>query len=144
MIDVERSVVINRPPKDVFAFVSNLRNEPQFHTDVREATQTSKGPLGVGTTFDMRRTKPSMGVDRASARVIRFDPDREISFETHFGKMRPVRTYRVEPSGTGSKVTHRLQLQLSGGWRIMSFMMRRMVAKSWDRFLGNLKRVLEG
>lgn len=140
-IDVERSVVIARSPSEVFAFVSDLKNEPRFHTDVTESRQLSPGPIGVGTTFKM--TNARMGGKRGTARVTRFVPGREIVFEGEIGKMRPVRTYRVEPEGAGARVSHRLQVQLAGPMRLMSFMMRRMVAKGWDGFLGNLKRVME-
>lgn len=140
-VDVERSVVIARPAGEVFTFVSDLSNEPRFHTDVTESRQVSPGPIGVGTTFEMKNAR--MGGKRATARVTRFVPGREIVFEGEMGKMRPVRTYRVEPEGAGARVSHRLQLQLTGPMRLMSFVMRRMVAKGWDEFLGNLKRVLE-
>lgn len=65
MIDVARSITINRPVAEVFAYVSDVSNEPAWHTDVLEARQTSEGPIGIGTTF-LIRVKPSMGVSEGS------------------------------------------------------------------------------
>ncbi len=66
MIDVARSITINRPVAEVFAYVSEVSNEPAWHTDVLEARQTSAGPIGIGTTF-LIRVKPSMGVSEGGS-----------------------------------------------------------------------------
>jgi uncharacterized protein YndB with AHSA1/START domain len=50
MTRFQQSVVINRPPEQVFAFVSDLENDPQW-TPGAVMRRTSEGPLGVGTTF---------------------------------------------------------------------------------------------
>lgn len=140
-VDVERSVVIARPPSEAFAFVSDLSNEPRFHTDVAAVKRVTEGPIGVGTVFEF---KPKTGqVERVTARVVRLTPGREIAFDAEFGKMQVHRVYRVAPEGAGSRVSHRVQIEMKGPMKLMSFMMRRMVAKRWDEFLANLKRVLE-
>jgi hypothetical protein len=46
----QQSVVINRPVEQVFAFVSDLENDPLW-TPGAVMRRTSQGPLGVGTTF---------------------------------------------------------------------------------------------
>jgi uncharacterized membrane protein len=51
MTRVATSVVINRPPEEVFEFVSNFENNPRWQSGMHEARITSEGPLGVGTTY---------------------------------------------------------------------------------------------
>lgn len=142
MIDVERSILVERPASDVFAFVSDLTHEPRFHTDVAEAKAATPGPVGVGSVFELT-PRPGAGPRRAMARVTRLDPDREIEFETQFGEMRVVRAYRVQPEGGATRVHHRLVLDPPVAMKLVSFVMRRSVAKRWDRFLANLKAILE-
>lgn len=50
MTEIETSVVINRSRKEVFEFISNWANNPQWESGVLEAGQTSEGAMGVGTT----------------------------------------------------------------------------------------------
>lgn len=142
MIQVANSIEIARAPKDVFAFVSDLTNESKFHSDVLKATKTSEGPIGPGTTFDYQ-IKPTMGLDAGTARVLSLDLGRSILFSVEMSKMTAQRAFRFDPTATGTKVTHEITIQPRGMMRLMSFMMRRMISKSWDGFLGNLKRILE-
>ena len=50
MIKVENSVEINKSVEEVFEYVVNIENLPQWAGPVLEAKQTSEGPVGVGTT----------------------------------------------------------------------------------------------
>lgn len=63
MVKFEESVVIERPLEQVFAFVSDPRNDTEWSEEIAEVRQTSEGPLGVGTSF---RTSAS-AVPRSSA-----------------------------------------------------------------------------
>ena len=51
MVKIEVSAVIDRPVEDVFAFMSNPENDPQWQSDTAETKITSQGPMGVGTTY---------------------------------------------------------------------------------------------
>jgi uncharacterized protein YndB with AHSA1/START domain len=142
MIDVARSITINRPVAEVFAYVSDASNEPAWHTDVLEARQTSEGPIGIGTTF-LIRVKPSMGVSEGVTEVIGFDPNRRQVIRGEMGSMRPTITDLFEPADGGTKFTRRIQIEASGLMRLMLPLVRPMTGKIWTGFLANLKRVLE-
>jgi uncharacterized protein YndB with AHSA1/START domain len=142
MIDVARSITINRPVAEVFAYVSDISNEPAWHTDVLEARQTSEGPIGIGTTF-LIRVKPSMGVSEGVTEVIGFDPNRRQVIRGEMGSMRPTITDLFEPADRGTKFTRRIQIEASGLMRLMLPLVRPMTGKIWTGFLANLKRVLE-
>jgi uncharacterized protein YndB with AHSA1/START domain len=143
MIEVENSILVKKPPRDVFGVVGNLENEPQWHTDVATAKKLKPGPVAVGTTYEFRPKKPMMGVDRVEPRVVKIEPGKAISFDTQFGKMLIHRTYKVEPAEGGSRVSHRFVAQPKGMMRLMAPMMKRSVRKAWVGFLENLKQVVE-
>ena len=48
------SIVIRRPIDEVFAFVEDARNRPQWDDSVVSEELTSPGPIGVGTTVRTR------------------------------------------------------------------------------------------
>jgi hypothetical protein len=68
MITIESSTSIARRPDEVFAFVSDVRNDPRWHTDVLEARLTEEGSIGHGSTFAMR-IKPFLGQSEGTATV---------------------------------------------------------------------------
>ncbi|WP_328619736.1 SRPBCC family protein [Streptomyces sp. NBC_00354] len=47
----EATVEIDRPVAEVFAYLADGRNDPQFSPRVQEITRTPDGPTGVGTVF---------------------------------------------------------------------------------------------
>ena len=48
MIKVEKSILIHRPIQEVFDFVGDLQNGPQWQSALLEAKPTTEGELGVG------------------------------------------------------------------------------------------------
>jgi uncharacterized protein YndB with AHSA1/START domain len=138
---LERNISIARPPAEVFGYVSDVRNDPTWHTDVLEV-RSSKDLVGIGTVFDVK-VKPSMGVSEGTMTVSRFEPGRLIEFRGRMGKMEPTVTNICEPEGEGTRVTRRVEMQPPGIMRVMTPLMQRMIGKSNDGFLANLKRLLE-
>lgn len=45
------SIVIHRPPADVFDFVADERNEPTYNPRMRDVEKLTPGPIGVGTSW---------------------------------------------------------------------------------------------
>ena len=142
MVDVSDNIVIDRPVEDVFAYVTNVGNDPTWHTDVLEAQQTSDGPIGVGTVWHTR-FKPSMGISEGDMEVVTFEPHRLQVMKGDMGPMHPTLTYQLESSNGGTRFTRRVQIQVSGWMKVLSPMMGMMLPRQNRGFLANLKRVLE-
>lgn len=142
MIDTSGSVTINRPVEDVFNYVTDMSNDPSWHTDVLEARKTSEGPVGVGTIWHSR-FKPSMGVSEGDMEVVAFEPNRMEVLRGVIGPMQPTLSYMLEPIDGGTRFTRRIQIKVSGMMRVMEPLMRLMTPRRNAGFLANLKRVLE-
>lgn len=139
---VERTISIERPPGEVFDLVSDVRNDPSWHTDVLEV-EASTDAVGVGTVFHVK-VKPSMGVSEGTMTVSRLEQGHLVEFRGQMGtKMSPTVTNICEPEGSGTHVTRRVELEPPGMMRIMSPLIARMIGKSNEGFLANLKRLLE-
>jgi carbon monoxide dehydrogenase subunit G len=138
---VERTTSIARPTGDVFDYIADIRNDPSWHTDVLQV-QSSTDAVGVGTVFQVK-VKPSMGVTGGTMTVARLEPGRLIEFRGQMGKMAPTVTNICEPDGQGTRVTRRVEIDPPGAMRLMTPMMKLMIGRSNDRFLANLKRLLE-
>ena len=142
MITIESTEWIDRPVEHVFAFVSDVRNDPQWHTDVLEAEFDTAKPLTTGTTFRVR-FKPFMGLSEGTGTVTAYEPPRRVVLTNQMGKFQPVITITVEPDDGGSRITRLVKMEAAGMLRYMAPFMGGMMRKQSDSFLSNLKRLLE-
>jgi carbon monoxide dehydrogenase subunit G len=138
---VERRIAIARPSAEVFSYIADIRNDPSWHTDVLEV-RSSTDAVGMGTVFNVK-VKPSMGVSEGTMTVSRFEPGRLIEFHGRMGRMAPTVTNICKPDAEGTRVTRRVEMDPPGIMRVMSPLMSRMIGKSNEGFLANLKRLLE-
>ena len=108
-------------------------------------TQNSRaGQIELPPAVFEVKVKPSMGVSEGTMTVSRLEPGRLIEFQGRMGKMAPTVTNVCEQDGPGTLVTRRVQLEPPGLMRLMSPLIQRMIGKSNEGFLANLKRLLEG
>ena len=112
MADGSDCIVIDRPVETVFAYVTDVTNDPAWHTDVLEAQKTSEGPIGVGTVWHAR-FKPTMGISEGDMRVVMFEPNRQQVMTGDVGPMHPTLTYVLQPRGCGVRRTPRFLPDLS-------------------------------
>lgn len=141
-MNVEASTMIARPPAEVFAFVSDARNEPQWHTDILEASLTGDGEVGKGSFFEVK-IKPSMGVSGGTGEVLEYRPDEKAVFHWKTGKIQSVVTHEVTPDGADTRFSRSITLTFPFPMRLASPLIRPMIRKAQTGFLANLKRVLE-
>jgi hypothetical protein len=51
MAEIEGEILIGRSVEDVFDFVADQRNEPQYNPRMVRAAKVTDGPVGTGTVF---------------------------------------------------------------------------------------------
>lgn len=143
MIEIEKSVVINRPIQEVFAYVTDVENEPQWISEVLEVRKTSDGPMGVGSTYD--NVVHFLGrriVDPHE--IVQFEPNRRFAFKSHSGQISFEGTYHFEPAGDDAT---RLSFVAAGEtgtlFRLAEPIVNRMINRQWEANVANLKELLE-
>lgn len=143
MISITSTMVINRPSDEVFAYISNFENNPQWQKGQLEAKFTSDGPLGVGSTYDQvakflgRRIVPTF-------EVLEYEPDKMVKAASTAGSFPITFTRMVEPREGGTLVTAVVEGDSSGFFKLAEPLMARLVKRSVDADYRNLKRILEG
>lgn len=142
MIQLERSVLIERPVEDVFSFVSNFENESKWCEEVVRTQKTSEGPIGVASTFTdhvefMGRTIES------SYEVVAYEPNRAVTIKTSSGPVPFVATYSFDGADGVTKLAILAEAEPGGFFRLATPIIRRQLDKQWERNLANLKQLLE-
>jgi len=138
-MDFKHTIPVARPADEVFAFVSDSSNNPQWQNGMQSCTWTSDGPIAVGSTYDQKAR--FMGRDIVSRFVVTdLQPGRSISIETTESTFPIQVTRSVEPDGDGCSVTAHIRGQPTGLLKLFSGMVPMGVRKDYSK----LKALLEG
>jgi uncharacterized membrane protein len=141
---ITRSVVIRRPPDEVFAYLDDLEAHHEWQGQVVSAKVVTDGPTRVGTEVEETRSIGGREV-RMRWRVSEHDPRaRRSGFETIESSMvRPTGRIEVAPAGENSEVTFSIDPRPVGVGRLLAPILRRQVSQQVDRDLAALRQRLE-
>jgi uncharacterized protein YndB with AHSA1/START domain len=147
------SVTIGRPREEVFAYLADIANHPEFHDHYLvkwHLTREDTYGLGAGARFRIKAPKPFGRFSWGDATIVEFEPPWRIVEAGRAGKFNRVRTlgvYTLEPQGAGAtRVEYSLQTQphtLSD--RILeSLGQRGWLKRKSAKSLRRLRDILEG
>jgi len=146
-ITAESSAIIGRSLQDVWAFVSDPRNEPRWHTDILEIKSASDPAGGPPTSWvhgaTLLVTVQFMGRREYEVEITGLEANRLLQFTTRTGPVKPISTYLFESADGQTRFTRHVDLPLHGPMRILAPLMRRDLEKRNARFVRNLKALLE-
>jgi carbon monoxide dehydrogenase subunit G len=140
------SQVIERPPAEVFRFVAteHFQNHPKWDPAITSITQTSPGPMGVGTTARLVRTDRGRRVE-GTMEVTEHEPDRSFTEVSRFGPFTLHARATLAPAAAAST---RLELVIDtrarGAIRLLLPLMRGTFRKTMARSLRSIKEQVEG
>jgi uncharacterized protein YndB with AHSA1/START domain len=141
----ETTVVIDRPINDVFGFLANGENDPEFSPRVLEIEKTTEGPPGVGTVY--ASTVKDAGVKtRREFRYTEFEPPRKIRW-IEISKNLVMATeggYDLVPEGNGTRVTLFNVLEGRGVGKVIAPLALRGARSDADAFGQRIKGAVEG
>jgi len=92
----ENTIIIDKPPKEVFAYLANLERIPDWNYAIRSTRQTTEGPVQVGMRYIQERTLPSHMIEELE--ITGYQQDVLLEVAGGFGPFPSGRsTYRLEP-----------------------------------------------
>jgi uncharacterized protein YndB with AHSA1/START domain len=143
-IHVERSVQINRSVEDVFAFVSDCRNDPRWCKRVLECEQVEGDGPGAGARYRIvhrpQRLRSAMELD---VRVETFDPPHRMTMVERDKDGTFAVTYDLRAERGGTSITQRDDITLAGVPRILRPIGRLVIGRHLSEQFGALKSLLE-
>ena len=100
---LEHSLVIHRPVADVFAFVADPDNLPQWQSGLLEVEKLS-GDGGVGSRHREVRSLLGRRIEQV-LEVTALTPDRRLDFEVVEGPVHLSLEHTFEPAGDDTRIT---------------------------------------
>ena len=144
---VERSAVINAPPRKIYDLVVEPKQWTKWSVwNQRDPNMkiTYKGPpFGMGSKWEWVSKTEGSG----SMEFTRVEPDRAVEYSLSFPEynMRSTGAITLEPSGAATKVTWNAAGDLGKNpvKRYLSLVMDRMIGPDFEGGLANLKALAE-
>jgi uncharacterized membrane protein len=142
LINVETSIIIHRPIEEVFTYVSDFRNAPQWQAGIVEVRQTPESPVGVGTQITFVRTFLGRKIEGTSE-IVEYEPPTKHTFTSISGPLPFTVTRIFEPTAEGTKVSILFEMQPGGVFTLAESLIARSLRTSVDADFGKLKGLLE-
>jgi len=142
MSRIEENVEIHCPVGKAFSFTTDAASWSTWVTFIPEAEQTSKGPVGVGTTF--KGTNHLMGrTMKWTAQATEYETNRKFGKNITSGSVFIEQHNTYEPAKDGVKFTIVYDMKVHGFLKLLSPMIVSSMHKGLKKSLGTLKQILE-
>lgn len=138
--EIEVQADIRRSPDEVFDFVSDPTNEPQWNVRMTRVEDLTGRPVRVGSRYRMRFTAGPA----ATSEVVRFErPD---SWQLRGVSKILTSSFEglVTPRAGHAHLVLRMEIQLRGPLRLAAPGVRRRMQRELERDIAAIKATLEG
>ena len=140
MFTIQQSVTIARPVDQVFAYMADPANIPQWRPDVLETR--GGGLLHAGSEFDEVISFGGRKTQTFQVRV--FEPNQTLEVAAVAGLgIRPTQPYALSASGGDTTVFIQVTLRTQGPFRLLEPLLPRMIAAKWRAYAERLRELLE-
>ena len=142
MINLDLGTLIDRPVKDVFAFITNPANMSKWNSAVVSMEQVTPGAVGMGTKFKSVGEMLGRRIEGEMA-VTAYEPDSKYGFQMDAGPIQVNVTLAFKTVGTGTKLSLNAQGNPGGVFKLAEGVMQGRVKSMMEENLARLKSVLE-
>jgi uncharacterized protein YndB with AHSA1/START domain len=139
MIKLENSTVINRSVADVFAYMSEPQNVPEWNALVLEAK--AEGPMRQGTKVHQMAKFLGRRID-VTAEITEYEVNKKFAMKTS-APFPLVVTNLFEAAGAGTRVTAIVEGEVGGFFKLGEPIVARIAQKQFQTVLDTLKEILE-
>lgn len=144
MIQITERILIDRPPRDVWAVITDLESHPSWRPALREFRQVSDGPLRVGTRIHEVLSWRGREITLADE-VTALEPERRLGIRGGWKAAEFELDLLLEPRGGGTTVTFDWTLEpKSLLMRLAAPLLRGTFERSTVEELEGLKKLSEG
>lgn len=141
MINIEESIIINRPIAEVFAYMTDLRNAPEWQSGLLEMRHTSEGPVRIGTKFVGVRRFLGRKIE-STMEIVEHEPNTKLAWKTISGPTPFASSWLFESTAEGTKVIWNLEAEV-GFFSLADSLIAASIRREAVAGFGTLKDLLE-
>lgn len=133
---------IARPPREVFAVISDPTRATEFLDNITASEKLTDGTIAVGTVF--RETRMVSGKEAsADLLVAAYEPDTHVSISSEAEGITVTYHYRLAAEGGGTRLDWSCELQAGGLRKMMLPVVATIMKREDGDHLQKLKTYLE-
>ena len=136
---VQNSTVIARPAGEVFAYCSDMTNEPEWNPAAQKVNKVGTEPVGPGTRY----TGQWSGIGEGTAEVVDFSPPERWRTSCDFGRVKALVIGRVQAASAGCELSIRIELEAHGLLALALPVVRALMQRTGRENMGRIRHVLE-
>lgn len=140
----ENTIIITKPITEVFSYLANLEQLPDWNYAIRRTTKTTPGAVHIGTRYLQERTLPHPMTEELE--ITAYTPNTLLEFSGGFGPF-PLgkSTYHLSPlsDGTQTIIQNEIKLQTRGIPQILASLGSMKIKMAVAQNLEVLKDILE-
>ena len=142
MVKLEHSVTINRPVSEVFAYLTDVTNLPEWQGGTIDVRPETEGATSVGSRFTQvlkflgRRLESTL-------EVTEYEPDRRFSLRTLSGPVPFTVRHTLEPSDGATRIDVVGEGEPGGFFRMAEPLVARQAKRMFEHDFATLKDLLE-
>ena len=143
-MEIQLSIVIDRPVLEVFGFMSDMANHTvEEGTKVLLVEKTTHGAIGLGTRFrEVVQMLPLLRVEMINE-ITRFEPDESIEIAWNGGGMEGLLAFDFESKNGSTMLTMSETIHPKGIMNWIKPILQQNFHRMWTDRLNEIKRKLE-
>ena len=142
MITNQKTITINQPIEEVFAYISDFQNGPEWQSGLVEVCRLTKGPLGTGTQFSSVRKFMGRKLE-SRIEFVAYEKNRRIAFRSVSGPSPFRQSFLFEATVEGTKISTEFELETTGLMGLAEPLIASSVRREMDANFADLKELLE-
>ena len=142
MIYIDHTVTIDRPLEEVWDFVSDPANNPQWQSGVELSDQSPSGPIKIGTRVRIVRKFMGQRIEVVFETTV-FEPNTQFAFKSLSGPLPISGSMAVAATDSGTEMTYQGTGEAAGVHGLSETIISGLVNKQVKDDLKALKRLLE-
>jgi uncharacterized membrane protein len=142
MIKTEMSIIFHRPVQEVFDYISDFQNSPQWQAGLMGVGRITEGPIGIGTRFTSMRK--AMGRKMESGiEFTAFELNKKLAIKSYSGTSPFKQTFLFEEIPGGTLVNMVFELELGGIMNLAEPLVAPRVRREMKTDFDNLREIIE-
>jgi carbon monoxide dehydrogenase subunit G len=142
MIKNEISILFHRPVQEVFDYLSDFQNGPQWQSGLQGIGRITEGPIGVGTRFTSVRKAMGRRME-SGIEFTAFELNKKFSIKSYSGSSPFKQTFLFENEAEGTRVNTTFELELGGLMNLAEPLVAPRVRREMQADFDTLKEIIE-
>jgi carbon monoxide dehydrogenase subunit G len=142
MIKNEISILFHRPVHEVFDYLSDFQNGPQWQSGLQGVGRITEGPIGVGTRFTSVRKAMGRRME-SGIEFTAFELNKRFAIKSYSGSSPFKQTFQFEQEGEGTRLNSTFELELGGLMNLAEPLVAPRVRREMKADFDTLKEIIE-